>query len=67
MCIRDSICFVMLWITEYGEREGMKRYMTDFDPLKGPASIAPGAPPIGGPPTPAVDPAPDPTLKPPTV
>ena len=39
----------------------MKRYMTDFDPLKGPASTAPIA-------SPAVDPAPapDPTLKPPT-
>jgi hypothetical protein len=23
--------FVMLWITEYGEREGMKRFLTDYD------------------------------------
>ena len=46
MSLAFNICFVTLWITEYGEREGMKRYMTDFDPLKGPA----GAP-VGGPPT----------------
>jgi hypothetical protein len=46
MSLAFNICFVTLWITEYGEREGMKRYMTDFDPLKGPASG-----PVGGPPT----------------
>jgi hypothetical protein len=45
MSVAFNICFVMLWITEYGEREGMKRYMTDFDPLKGPAAA------VGGPPT----------------
>ena len=51
MSLAFNICFVTLWITEYGEREGMKRYMTDFDPMKGPAS-APGANvPVGGPPT----------------
>jgi hypothetical protein len=26
-----NYCFVMLWITEYGERKGMKRYLADFD------------------------------------
>jgi len=26
-----NYCFVMLWITEYGEREGMKRFLTDYD------------------------------------
>lgn len=58
-----NLCFVILWITEYGEREGMKRYMTDFDPLKGPASTAPVASaPVSTDPAPA----PDPTLKPPT-
>ncbi len=57
-----NICFVILWITEYGEREGMKRYMTDFDPLKGPASTAPAATSTAADPAPA----PDPTLKPPT-
>ena len=53
MSLAFNICFVTLWITEYGEREGMKRYMTDFDPLKGPASA-----PVGGPPT-AAEAAPD--------
>ena len=51
MSLAFNICFVMLWITEYGEREGMKRYMTDFDPLKGPPSAPVGAAPVGGPPT----------------
>ena len=23
--------FAMLWLTEYGEREGMKRYLADYD------------------------------------
>jgi hypothetical protein len=26
-----NYCFVMLWITEFGEREGMKRFLTDYD------------------------------------
>ena len=26
-----NYCFVMLWITEYGERAGMKRFLTDYD------------------------------------
>lgn len=26
-----NYCFAMLWITEYGERKGMKRYLADFD------------------------------------
>src|SRR4029079_8689967 len=26
-----NYCFVLLWITEYGEREGMKRFLTDYD------------------------------------
>jgi hypothetical protein len=63
-----NLCFVILWITEYGEREGMKRYMTDFDPLKGPASSSSAT--LAGAPVPSATdpaPAPDPTLKPPTV
>lgn len=36
-----NFCFVALWISEYGEREGMKRYMSDFNPNSGPASTAP--------------------------
>lgn len=31
MSITLSYCFAMLWMTEYGEREGMKRYLADFD------------------------------------
>ena len=26
-----NYCFCFLWITEYGERKGMKRYLADFD------------------------------------
>jgi hypothetical protein len=26
-----NYCFAMLWITEYGERAGMKRYLADYD------------------------------------
>jgi hypothetical protein len=26
-----NYCFAMLWITEYGEREGMKRFLSDYD------------------------------------
>ncbi len=26
-----SYCFALLWMTEYGERAGMKRYLADFD------------------------------------
>jgi len=41
MSLAFNYCFVMLWISEYGEREGMKRYMSDFNPNSGPASSAP--------------------------
>jgi len=41
MSLAFNFCFVALWISEYGEREGMKRYMSDFNPNKGPASTAP--------------------------
>jgi len=51
MSLAFNVCFVTLWITEYGEREGMKRYMTDFDPMKGPASAPVANVPVGGPPT----------------
>ena len=40
MSLAFNYCFVALWISEYGEREGMKRYMSDFNPEKGPASAA---------------------------
>ena len=26
-----NYCFAILWITEYGEREGMKRFLADYD------------------------------------
>jgi hypothetical protein len=32
--------FVALWMTEYGERAGMKRYMSDYDPTTHPEAIA---------------------------
>jgi hypothetical protein len=31
-----NYCFVGLWITEYGERKGMKRFLADFDPTNSP-------------------------------
>ena len=65
MSLAFNICFVMLWITEYGEREGMKRYMTDFDPLKGPVGAPVAAAPVGAPPT-VVEAVPD-TKPPPAI
>ncbi len=29
--IAFNYCFVALWMTEYGERPGMKRYLSDYD------------------------------------
>jgi hypothetical protein len=31
MSIMLSYCFALLWMTEYGEKAGMKRYLADFD------------------------------------
>jgi hypothetical protein len=42
MSFAFNYCFVALWISEYGEREGMKRYMSDFDPSDA-ASVATAA------------------------
>ena len=48
MSIGFNVCFVALWISEYGEREGMKRYMVDFDDGgAAPAPPAPPPPPVG--------------------
>jgi hypothetical protein len=44
MSIAFNYCFVLLWISEYGEREGMKRFMSDFSP-----SGSPGTTPTPGP------------------
>ena len=40
MSLAFNYCFVALWTTEYGEREGMKRYMSDFNPDRGPGSTS---------------------------
>ena len=32
MSLTFALCFTALWLSEYGERQGMKRYMSDFDP-----------------------------------
>ena len=45
MSLAFNYCFVGLWVSEYGEREGMKRYMSDFNPDKGPGSTASAEPP----------------------
>jgi ABC-type sulfate transport system permease component len=45
MGLAFNACFVILWITEYGEREGMKRFMTDFDPSNSPPPAAAAADP----------------------
>src|SRR6476659_2998443 len=37
-----NYCFVSLWISEYGEREGMKRFLVDYDGID---RAAPPAPP----------------------
>jgi hypothetical protein len=37
--IAFNYCFVLLWITEYGEREGMKRFLTDYDGIDAAAVI----------------------------
>jgi hypothetical protein len=31
LSISLSYCFAFLWMTEYGERKGMKRYLADYD------------------------------------
>jgi hypothetical protein len=55
MSIAFNYGFMALWFTEYGEREGMKRYMSDFDvdPAAGPPSAPAAAPPPPQPATPA--------------
>jgi hypothetical protein len=42
MTVGFNYAFLVLWATEYGEREGMKRYMADLDPVETPPS--PSAP-----------------------
>ena len=40
MSFAFNYCFVALWISEYGERQGMKRYMSDFDPTDAESAAA---------------------------
>jgi hypothetical protein len=35
--------FILLWMTEYGERAGMKRYMMDYNPATHPDNVAAAA------------------------
>src|SRR3954468_465441 len=37
--IAFNYCFAMLWITEYGERRGMKRFLADYDGVDGAAAV----------------------------
>ena len=50
MSLAFNYCFVALWVSEYGEREGMKRYMGDFDPTR--TALPAAAEPPAGPPGP---------------
>ncbi len=51
MSLAFNYAFLLLWTTEYGEREGMKRYMADLDPSEpgsgaaASAAIVPPTPP----------------------
>jgi len=38
--IAFNYTFVALWMSEYGERAGMKRYMSDYDPTTHPDAVA---------------------------
>ncbi|WP_118856581.1 DUF4956 domain-containing protein [Sphingomonas mesophila] len=45
MAMAFNIIFLILWVSEYGERAGMKRFMTDFNPGTCPDPPAPPADP----------------------
>ena len=49
MSIAFNYGFLVLWFTEYGEREGMKRYMSDFD-VDAAAARTAAPPPVATPP-----------------
>jgi hypothetical protein len=55
MSVAFNYGFLVLWFTEYGEREGMKRYMSDFDVDA--AAVAPPPPPVAPAAAPAAPPA----------
>ena len=50
MSLAFNYCFVMLWVSEYGEREGMKRYLSDIDPSTG-STLPPPVSPADNPPS----------------
>lgn len=52
MALSFNFCFLLLWVTEYGERAGMKRFMTDFDGNDLAAPPAPSVAPVASAPTP---------------
>ncbi len=54
--IAFNYTFVLLWMTEYGERKGMKRYLSDYDPTTCPPDPEPPAA-EGAPATPPANPA----------
>jgi hypothetical protein len=58
MSLAFNYCFVMLWVSEYGEREGMKRFMADFNPNSG--AVAPPVAETPPPPPPTAPPPPPP-------
>lgn len=55
MSVAFNYCFLALWLSEYGERTMMKRYMSDVDPST-------GAPYVPEPPKGGVAPAPVPAV-----
>ena len=52
-----NYCFLALWLSEYGERTGMKRYMSDYELDEGAAPVQPVAPAPPVPPAPPTPPA----------
>ena len=63
MSLAFNFAFVALWYSEFGERTGMKRYMSDFEPDCPPCPPVDGAAPAGAPP-PAGQPAAPPAAPP---
>jgi len=56
MSLAFNYCFVALWTSEYGEREGMKRYMSDFNPASGQTGATAADPAAAEPPPGALPP-----------
>ena len=52
MALAFNIIFLILWVSEYGERAGMNRFMTDFNPDTNPS------PPVASTPVPTTEPIP---------